>query len=103
MTELMLIVALLAGMALWWSNRQSDEQVLGYCRQLCVRRHFQLLDASVQRRRSWLRRKPGGGLQWCRLYSFEYSRDNEGRECGYIVLIGGQIVETGFLGDDTLH
>ena len=92
--ELILIgLALVVG-AYWWDTTRSNEIALRYCYGLCERARVQLLDASVSRQRVWLRRKPGGGIQFCRLYSFEYSRDNLSRRFGYIVLIGREIVET---------
>ena len=100
MEDIILIAILLATVLYWWDNRKSGERVLHYCRQKCERANYQLLDASVVRQRSWLRRKQGGGLQICRLYSFEYSDDNESRQYGYIVLIGQQVVETGFPAED---
>ena len=94
--DIILIAIIVAVILYWWDNRKSGERVLHYCRQKCARENYQLLDASVVRQRSWLRKKPGGGLQVCRLYSFEYSDGSEGRQYGYIVLIGQQVVETGF-------
>jgi hypothetical protein len=92
--ELILIGLSLAVGAYWWDTTRSNEIALRYCYGLCERARVQLLDASVSRQRVWLRRKPGGGIQFCRLYSFEYSRDNLNRRFGYIVLIGREIVET---------
>jgi hypothetical protein len=94
MQELILIGLSLAVVAYWWDTTRSNEVALRYCHDLCMRARVQLLDASVSRQRVWLRRSPGGGIQLCRLYSFEYSRDNLNRRFGYIVLIGREVVET---------
>lgn len=97
MLENMVVIVLVVAIVLyWWDNQKSGEMVLNYCRNMCRKQHFQLLDASVARQRTWLRKHPGGGLQICRLYSFEYSDNEEGRLYGYVVLIGQQIVETSF-------
>jgi hypothetical protein len=34
------------------------------------------------------------GLQICRLYSFEYSRDSQSRQFGYLVILGHSVVES---------
>lgn len=96
MENIVFLAIVIAVILYWWDNRKSGEQALLYCRSECEKANFQLLDASVVRQRSWLRRKRGGGMQICRLYSFEYSDDNESRRHGYLVLIGQQIVETDF-------
>jgi Protein of unknown function (DUF3301) len=94
MQELTLIGLLIAIGAYWWDAIRSNEIALRYCLGLCERAQVQLLDASVSCQRVWLRRRPGGGIQLCRLYSFEYSGDNHNRRYGYIVLIGREVVET---------
>ncbi len=92
----MLLAIIIAVTLYWWDTRKCGELVLLYCRGACEKANFQLLDASVVRQRTWLRKRRGAGLQLCRLYSFEYSDDNEGRQYSHIVLIGQQIVETSF-------
>jgi len=98
MDDLLLIIVILAGIWYWWDTQQCNEIALFVCKQKCERAGLQLLDASVSRQRSWLRRGPSGYLQICRLYSFEYSDqqsvDYGQRQYGYIVLIGKQVVET---------
>ncbi len=98
MDDLLLIIVILAGIWYWWDTQQSNEIALFVCKQKCDNAGLQLLDASVSRQRSWLRKGPNGSVQICRLYSFEYSDDqsvNFGqRQQGYIVIIGKQVVET---------
>lgn len=94
MDEILFILIITVLVLFWWDNAKSGELALHYCRQRCQKEGFQLLDASVSRQRIWLRKAPGGGVQLCRLYSFEYSDDRESRLFGYIVLIGKQIVES---------
>ncbi len=103
MEELLFIVLILTAIWYWWDTQQSNEIALAVCKQKCANSGLQLLDATVTRQRSWLRRGPKGYLQICRLYSFDYyhetSQDFTGaafgqRENGYIVLIGKQVVET---------
>lgn len=94
MQELILIGLLLAVGVYWWDTTRCNEIALHYCHGLCERARVQLLDASVSRQRVWLRRGARGDIQLCRLYSFEYTRDNLSRRFGYIVLIGREVVET---------
>ena len=98
MDELLLIALILAGIWYWWDTQQSNEIALAVCSQKCSNANLQLLDATVTRQRSWLRRGNGGSVQICRLYVFEYTDeqavDYEQRKYGYIVLIGKQVVET---------
>jgi hypothetical protein len=107
MEEIILIILILAGVWYWWDTQQSNEIALLVCRQKCSNMGLQLLDATVTRQRTWLRRGSGGSLQICRLYSFEYTGGQAtefpidpdayhygAREHAYIVLIGKQVVET---------
>ena len=98
MDEILYILLILAGIWYWWDTQRSNEVALSVCRKKCEIQGLQLLDATVARRRTWLRRAATGSIQICRLYSFEYSSglpsDYGMREHGYIVLIGKQVVET---------
>ncbi|NOQ87649.1 MAG: DUF3301 domain-containing protein [Gammaproteobacteria bacterium] len=98
MDDLLLIILILAGIWYWWDTQQCNEIALFVCKKKCDSAGLQLLDASVSRQRSWLRRVPNGSIQICRLYSFEYSDDQSSdfgqRQQGYIVIIGKQVVET---------
>ncbi len=103
MDDLLFIVLILAVIWYWWDTQQSNEIALAVCKQKCNKEGLQLLDATVIRQRSWLRRSPKGFLQICRLYSFDYYNEiSQGdgdtaygrRENAYIVLIGKQVVET---------
>lgn len=98
MDEILFILLILAGIWYWWDTQQSNELALSVCHKKCTDAGLQLLDGTVFRQRTWLRKAPAGGLQLCRLYSFEYmdnqSPDFGRREYGYIVIIGKQVVET---------
>ena len=97
MDNILLIIILITAVWYRWDTQRSNEIALHACRQKCSSAGLQLLDATVTRQRTWLRKGPAG-LQICRLYSFEYSdhemSDYGGRDQGYIVLIGDQVVET---------
>ena len=92
--DFFILSALLAGLAYWWDTTHCNELALQHCRQLCQRARVQLLDATIVRQRIWLRRTPAGGLQLCRLYSFEFTDDRESREFGYIVMLGHKVAES---------
>ena len=94
MQEILLTGLLLVIIAYWWDTSRTNEIAMQSCRRICQSAGVQLLDATVSRQRVWLRRHPQGGVQICRLYSFEYSQDSENRQFGYIVLLGHQVVES---------
>lgn len=98
MDEIVFIFLILIIIWYWWDTQQCNEIALHVCKRKCDAAGVQLLDSTVTRQRVWLRRGPQGGVQICRLYSFEFSghsvSDYLEREHGYIVLIGKQVVET---------
>ncbi len=94
MQEVILILIVLGFVAYWWDTTRANEVAIQNCRSICQSHGVQLLDATVSRQRVWLRRLPDGGVQICRLYSFEYSHHNEDRQYGYLVLLGQQVVES---------
>ncbi len=108
MEDVFFIILILSAIWYWWDTQRSNEIALFVCRKKCAAAGLQLLDATVIRQRTWLRRGPGSlaSLQICRLYSFEYSAgsvtDYGQREQGYIVLIGKQVVETNMPHEDTI-
>ena len=103
MADILLIALILIIIWYWWDTQQSNEIALTMCKRKCSQAGLQLLDATVSRQRSWIRRGPRGNLQICRLYSFDYYNEASetfseagfgGRNNAYIVLIGNQVVET---------
>ncbi len=94
MQEILFIIAVLAVIGYWWDTMVTNELALQACRRACQNAQMQLLDATVMRQRLWLRRSSTGGVQICRLYSFEYSADNTSRQHGYVVTLGRQVIET---------
>lgn len=91
----LLLSAVLIGIALyWWDTMRTNEIALNACHHLCRNGQLQLLDNTVIRQRIWLRRTMNGGLQLCRIYSFEYSDDNDSRKQGYIVTLGHHVAQT---------
>jgi len=110
MDNIILILLILSVAGYWWDTLRSNETALLICRNKCHAAGLQLLDATVTRQRTWLRKGPAG-VQICRFYSFEYSVASANtvdstaaivgqREQGYIVLIGKQVVEVNMPRDD---
>ena len=94
MQELLLITLIVSVILYWWDSMYTGELALNTCRHLCRNADLQLLDNTVMRQRIWLRRTSNGGLQLCRIYSFDYSDDNDSRRQGYIVTLGHHVAET---------
>ena len=92
--ELFLTLCLMAVAAYWWDSMRCGERALVTCQHLCQRQQLQLLDNTVMRQRIWLGRSASGSVQLCRIYSFDYSDDNEARWQGYIVMLGLHVAET---------
>lgn len=96
MDNIVLIILILVAVGYWWDTQRCNEIALFICQKKCNSAGMQLLDSTVTRQRTWLRKGPAG-LQICRLYSFDFSTgissDYGQREHGYIVLIGKQVVE----------
>ncbi|MES0327625.1 MAG: DUF3301 domain-containing protein [Gammaproteobacteria bacterium] len=94
MQELLLIAVLLVVVLYWWDTAYTNELALNKCRHLCRNAQLQLLDETVMRQRIWLARSAAGTLQLCRIYSFDYSDDDDARWQGYIVTLGRHVAET---------
>ncbi|MCK4704618.1 MAG: DUF3301 domain-containing protein [Gammaproteobacteria bacterium] len=94
MQELLLIVMLAVVVFYWWDTAYTKELALYRCRYLCRNAELQLLDDTVMRQRIWLARSATGTLQLCRIYSFDYSDDDDTRWQGYIVTLGHHVAET---------
>jgi hypothetical protein len=94
MQEILLISALTLIAFYWWDATHSYERALISCRRLCRNAQLQLLDDTVVRQRIWLGRGPTGSIRLCRIYSFDYSDDQDTRRQGYIIMLGQHVAET---------
>lgn len=89
-----LIIAVLALLVMyWWDSAYTYELAFNKSRIICRNAQLQLLDDTVMRQRIWLGRSFTGGIQLCRIYSFDYSDDSNSRWQGYIVTLGHHIAE----------
>ncbi len=59
MDNILIIILILSVIWYWWDTQQSNEIALAVCKQKCLNAGLQLLDATVTRQRTWLRRGPG--------------------------------------------
>lgn len=94
MQELFLIGLLILVVAYWWDATRSNELALISCRRLCRNAQLQLLDDTVVMQRIWLGRSSSGSVQLRRIYSFDYSNDQDSRHQGYIIMLGRHVAET---------
>lgn len=87
LSDLFLLLALLAIVGLWLKLNRAREQATTEARQQCLRHGLQLLDETVGLRSLRLRRLNGQvGVE--RSYSFDVSIDGDDREPGQLWLIG---------------
>lgn len=93
MQDLLLIALLGAAVMYWWDTAYTKELALNTSRHICRKEQLQLLDETVVRQRIWLARSASGGLQLCRIYTFDYSDDRDSRKQGYIVTLGHRVAE----------
>lgn len=86
LTEVVLILLLLLGAALFWRERQRGELATLMLRRYCKAQGLQLLSVALSHR-SWSRSPPG--LITC--YQFEFSSDGESHYTGLLRLRGQQL------------
>ena len=91
LTELLLLLAAIAGASFWFAGRRAAELATIIGRQACARAGVQWLDQSVHLLSMRLRRGPDGWLGLERHYGFEYSTAGEDRHAGRIVLQGNRL------------
>ena len=92
LTELLLLLAAIAGAAFWFAGRRAAEMATIVGRQACSRAGVQWLDQSVPLVRQRLARGPDGRLGWERQFRFEYSTGGEDRSTGLVTLHGSTLV-----------
>lgn len=87
MSALIALIILGAIILLWLDGARARELAIGIATELCRRRGFQLLDQTVSLSRLAPRRSPDG-LQFRRMFRFDYSIEGVGRRTGHVILIG---------------
>jgi hypothetical protein len=90
---------LLVGIALllwfWQESLRARELAIRAAQELCNRQNLQLLDATVMLSGLRLRRATAGHIALQRTYQFEYSRDGDVRQRGFVLLLGLRLETAG--------
>ncbi|MBI5461011.1 MAG: DUF3301 domain-containing protein [Gammaproteobacteria bacterium] len=85
-------VILLIGVALvvwfWQQSLRARELAIHSAEELCRRQGLQLLDGTVALNALRLRRNTRGHIALQRTYLFDYSRDGDLRQQGFVLLLG---------------
>ncbi|MEJ2327007.1 MAG: DUF3301 domain-containing protein [Chromatiaceae bacterium] len=76
----------------WLDSLRARELATGIARAACAQRGLQFLDQTVALHHLRVRRVPQG-LRWRRVYRFDFSEEGVGRQTGYLVLIGLDLME----------
>lgn len=85
------VMFLLLGLAIvWWvSANRARERAIHLARRFCASQAWQLLDQTVSLQSLWPQRGESG-LQWVRVYGFEFSSDGGNRHRGWLRMVGRQ-------------
>lgn len=94
---------LLFGIALllwfWQQSLRARELAIHAAQELCKRQNLQLLDGTVALNGLRLQRALAGHIALQRTYQFEYSRDGDERQRGFVLLLGLRLETVGLAAD----
>lgn len=97
------ILILLVGIALllwfWQHSLRAREIAIHAAQDLCKRQNLQLLDGTVALNGLRLQRAAAGHIALQRTYQFEYSRDGDERQRGFVLLLGLRLETAGLAAD----
>lgn len=86
------ILLLVVGVAIfWWHQDQFHRRALALAKQACDRASVQLLDDSVGMRRLRVERGGAFGLQFVRVFGFEFSQTGAHRFAGTVIFSGQRV------------
>lgn len=91
MTELLLLLILIAIAWFWIDSLDKRERAIQLGRELASRFNLQLLDESVACSKLWLGRNRRGHVQFLRTYEFDVSANGNDRLHCHLVLLGSQL------------
>ena len=91
LNSLLLLIAIIAVVMLWFESLRIREHVIRKCRELCDKSDLQLLDQTVALSSLSPARSVRGHWQLRRIYKFEVSNNGADRYPGYITLLGATI------------
>ena len=92
MSDLLLILILLALLAFWWDSLGARQAARLAGRRACEQEGAQFLDDTVAVTRIRLQRDGRGRMMFYRQYRFEYSLSGEERLWGQVDLLGKQVL-----------
>ena len=87
-----ILVLIAAVIAFWYTSAKVQELALAAARELCRRRHWQLLDDTVSLRKIGLARGQNGRVQCRRQYQFSYTASESERCEATIVMLGSELL-----------
>lgn len=92
-----LLILIGIGLLLWFwqQSLRARELAVRAAQELCQRQDLQLLDATVALSGLRLQRAPAGHIALQRTYQFEYSRDGDERQRGFVLLLGLRLQTAG--------
>ncbi len=93
MTELLCIAGLLAVVWYWQDSRKATEIAIRHCRSACRKVNVQLLDETVFRSVTRLKRNTMGQVSLLRTFEFEFAAGEDRRYQGQVTLLGIQLQE----------
>lgn len=95
MESLFLLIGV--GLALWFwqQSLRARELAIHSAEELCRRQGLQLLDGTVVLNALRLRRTARGHIALQRTYQFDYSRDGDLRQQGFVLLLGLRLESVG--------
>ena len=100
MDTILLLLAILLVVIIWFESLRVRELVIKHCNHLCRETNLQLLDQTVSLVSLSLKRANSGNMSVFRKYQFEVSGNGVDRFSGYISLLGSRIIESHLEGPD---
>lgn len=76
----------------WLDSLRARELATGICKAACQQQQVQFLDQTVALHKLGLRWLTQG-VRIRRIYRFDYSEQNQGRQTGYLIMLGQQLDE----------
>jgi hypothetical protein len=92
MTELLLLLLIVAGALYWLSAMRCKEIAVMAARRECKLCNVQLLDQTVHLTKLSMSRDQSQQWRMWREYHFEYSDDGEDRKTGQLTLLGQKVI-----------
>ena len=92
-TELLFMAALVAVAWYWQDTRKVSELAIRHCRQACRKVNVQLLDETVFRSETGLKRNTMGQVSLLRTFEFEFAAGQDRRYKGQAKLLGTQLLQ----------